>query len=214
MREAEVHITDAAYEAMGIAELVSVFRAADLQAMEELTCYGDGGIVQVTVGRRVDEDRLDDLDYVDQWERVDDAADACVYVVGFTAPGLSGAVSDHAESLVGTCDPAVSDDGTTMSLVGPQDAIRDVVEAFGESGVSPTLETLGAYDGTDGPLDDLTGRQREVLEAAFELGYYEVPREASAADVAAALGLDPSTVTEHLQRAERNLLTQHLSATR
>lgn len=214
MREAEVHITDGAYEEMGIADLVSVFRTADLQAMEELTCYGNGGIVQVTVGERVDEDRLDDLDYVDQWERVDDSADATVYVVGFTAPALSEAIPDRADALVGTCDPDVTDDGATMSFVGPQDAIRGIVEAFSESGVSPTLEALGEYDGTDGPLEALTQRQREVLETAYDLGYYEVPRAASATDIAAALDLDPSTVTEHLQRAERNLLTQHLSATR
>ena len=43
------------------------------------------------------------------------------------------------------------------------------------------------------------------------MGYYEVPREASTADIAAEIDVDPSTVTEHLQRAERNLLSHHLS---
>jgi len=41
---------------------------------------------------------------------------------------------------------------------------------------------------------------------------YEVPRGASTDDVAEAVGLDPSTVAEHLQRAERNLLGQLLDA--
>lgn len=40
------------------------------------------------------------------------------------------------------------------------------------------------------------------------MGFYEVPKEASADDIAAELNLDPSTVNEHLQRAERNFLRQ------
>ena len=58
-------------------------------------------------------------------------------------------------------------------------------------------------------FEELTDRQREVVETASEAGYYEV-REASTAAVAEELGLDPSTVPEHLQRAERNLLTHHI----
>jgi predicted DNA binding protein len=49
-----------------------------------------------------------------------------------------------------------------------------------------------------------------VLRTAHRLGYFAVPREASTAEVAAALGLDDSTVAEHLQRAERNLLDRLL----
>jgi predicted DNA binding protein len=86
--------------------------------------------------------------------------------------------------------------------------IREYVDA----GVNPDLRSLGEYDGSEGPLADLTGRQREVLEAAYAAGYYEVPRDASTEDVATELGVDPSTVAEHLQRAERNLLTRHLQA--
>jgi len=37
-----------------------------------------------------------------------------------------------------------------------------------------------------------------------------VPKEVSAGKIAEELGLDSSTVTEHLQRAERNLLGQML----
>jgi predicted DNA binding protein len=42
------------------------------------------------------------------------------------------------------------------------------------------------------------------------MGYYEVPKEVSADEIAAELNLDSSTVNEHLQRAERNLLEQIL----
>ena len=78
------------------------------------------------------------------------------------------------------------------------------------NGASPELPRLGGYGGGERPLAELTDRQREVVESAYETGYYEVPREATATEVAAELDLDSSTVVEHLQRAERNLMTHHL----
>jgi hypothetical protein len=48
----------------------------------------------------------------------------------------------------------------------------------------------------------LTPRQLEVLETAYEMGYFERPREANASDVAAELGVDPSTFSEHLAAVE------------
>lgn len=52
----------------------------------------------------------------------------------------------------------------------------------------------------------LTDRQFEVLRESFERGYFERPREANATEVAAALGISPSTFAEHLQAAERKVL--------
>jgi DNA-binding transcriptional ArsR family regulator len=53
----------------------------------------------------------------------------------------------------------------------------------------------------------LTGRQREVLEAAFEAGYYDWPREISSEELAEELGISQPTLSEHLTAAERKLLT-------
>lgn len=210
MREAEVSVTDAELEAMGIDELLALTREAGLLDVEELACRGNGAVLQLTVERRVDEAALAALDYVDELNHVADRDDSHVYVLSFTAPELPGSLAETAADLVGTCDPEVGDRGATMSLVGPHDAVSGQIREFEEAGVSPELRRMGGYDGPERPLDDLTPRQREVVETAWELGYYEVPREATADDVAAELGLDGSTVTEHLQRAERNLLGRFL----
>jgi len=53
----------------------------------------------------------------------------------------------------------------------------------------------------------LTERQHEVLEAAFEAGYYEWPRRCSGEAVAAELGITSPTFSEHIHAAERKLLT-------
>lgn len=52
----------------------------------------------------------------------------------------------------------------------------------------------------------LTERQREVLEAAFEAGYYEWPRDCSGEAVADDLGISSPTFSQHIQAAERKLL--------
>ncbi|WP_148414529.1 transcriptional regulator NarO [Haloferax sp. KTX1] len=54
--------------------------------------------------------------------------------------------------------------------------------------------------------DKLTARQREVLETAHEMGYFDHPREANATEVAAALDINRSTFTEHLSAAQSKLL--------
>jgi DNA-binding transcriptional ArsR family regulator len=52
----------------------------------------------------------------------------------------------------------------------------------------------------------LTDRQREALETAVEMDYFERPRGANASEVAEALGISQSTLTEHLVSAQRKLL--------
>ncbi|MFP4632861.1 MAG: helix-turn-helix domain-containing protein [Halobacteriales archaeon] len=56
----------------------------------------------------------------------------------------------------------------------------------------------------------LTDRQREVLETARRMGYFEWPRDSTAAEVADSLDLDPSTVSEHLSTAQSKLVEQVL----
>lgn len=56
-------------------------------------------------------------------------------------------------------------------------------------------------------LGDLTDRQREVLQTAFEMGYYEWPRDCTAQDVADELGITSTTFSEHVFAAERKVLT-------
>lgn len=53
----------------------------------------------------------------------------------------------------------------------------------------------------------LTERQREVLETAFEAGYYDWPRTATGKEVAAELDITSATFSEHINNAERKLFT-------
>jgi predicted DNA binding protein len=78
-----------------------------------------------------------------------------------------------------------------------QRALADVPEAVGV-----TVERIGPYSEAGAVLAVLTERQREVLDVARELGYYEVPRRATHREIAEELGLSVGTVGEHLQKME------------
>lgn len=60
--------------------------------------------------------------------------------------------------------------------------------------------------------EDLTERQREVLQTAHEMGYFAHPKEANATDVAAELQINRSTFAEHLSAAQSKLLDSILEA--
>jgi len=210
MREAVLSVSDTELAELGLDELVSLCRDAGVRDFEELACHGDGAVVRVALAEPLDEQRLSALAYVHEWERV--AADGgAEYVLAFTAPDQSAGTAAAVEDLVGTCDPDLDDAGATVSLTGHQETIAGAVAGFEDDGLSPDLRKLAAYEGRERPLSALTDRQREVIRTAWDMGYYEVPRAVATEDVAAELGLDPSTVAEHLQRAERNLLAPLLS---
>ena len=106
-------------------------------------------------------------------------------------------------------------DGTErhVGAVVGQAVLQDVLETAGETvGVQLVrLTPLGEYDET--PILsrwNLTPGQAEALEIAFEMGYFEVPRENDAAAVADRLGVSKSAFLERLRRAERALLERAL----
>ena len=69
----------------------------------------------------------------------------------------------------------------------------------------------------DQSIPEFSPRQHEVLLAAWERGYYEIPREVTTAELAESFGLDRRTVENHLRRAERKLvdaLAEHLGRRR
>jgi predicted DNA binding protein len=57
----------------------------------------------------------------------------------------------------------------------------------------------------DALLPNLSTRQREVFLTAYDMGYYELPRETSTEAIGAAVGVTRRTAEEHLRRAEKKL---------
>ncbi|MFC6961493.1 helix-turn-helix domain-containing protein [Halocatena marina] len=82
-----------------------------------------------------------------------------------------------------------------------QQALADMPETM-----DFTIERISAYSDESGAvLAVLTDRQRDVLDVALELNYYDAPRQATHHDIAEQLGLSVGTVTEHLQKIEASV---------
>jgi DNA-binding CsgD family transcriptional regulator len=107
-------------------------------------------------------------------------------------------------------DPPVDclpDGGVRSTIVGTPGAIRRAVADVPDE-LAVSLEGLGDYrPGADAPAAGLTARQHEVLEAAVDLGYYDVPRRTTHDEVADAVGLAAGTVGEHLRKVEKKVLS-------
>lgn len=103
-------------------------------------------------------------------------------------------------------------DGTvTCRIVGTAAELRRALDEVPD-GLETSVERVGEFDSRPDEFRvDLTDRQRDVVDAAVDAGYYRVPRDATAADVGARLGLDPSTVSEHLRKAEAKLVCAFVS---
>ncbi len=95
-----------------------------------------------------------------------------------------------------------------MTVVGQEADLGTLVGRIpGE--IEVTIEGVGEYDRRHARVAGaLTDRQAEAVRTAVDLGYYDVPRSASLAAVAAALDCAESTASDHLRKAESAVMSR------
>jgi hypothetical protein len=207
LSEAVVSIPLEELAELGMEDLYERCTAAGLRDFTELVCSGGGCILHVVTDEPVPADELRELPYVAWWERIRDGGEEPATSIGKLMPAAEpDAIDAPATHGVAPTEHDVTDGRFSVALVGDRSDLADRVREFEAAGASPTIERIGAFDGASAPLDAITERQQTVLRTAHEMGYFEVPREATTAEVADALDLDDSTVAEHLQRAQRSIL--------
>lgn len=102
---------------------------------------------------------------------------------------------------------SAGDGSTVVTLVGDASAFTGAFDEVPDEVDLEIVET-GSYDpGVRQLFGRLTARQREVLSAAVDAGYYEAPRRATHEDVAAELDVSPATVGEHLRKIESRVFS-------
>lgn len=105
------------------------------------------------------------------------------------------------------------DDGRALvvgAVVG-RDVLQGVMERAGETVGVRLRRAYQLQSGeTAGPAEqwDLTPKQEACIRAALDAGYFEIPRGATAQDVADDLAISKSAFLERLHRAERTLFEQ------
>jgi predicted DNA binding protein len=114
------------------------------------------------------------------------------------------------EGIVVDTPMQINSDGTLrITYLGDDEALQSLYEALTDDAPFhiEVLET-GTYSPDQHALTRLlTDRQREVLEAAVDVGYYRTPRRATHEDVAAAVGIASTTAGEHLRKIEQRVFT-------
>lgn len=97
----------------------------------------------------------------------------------------------------------------TWTLTAPRDRIAELGEQLEAFGIAYTVERIETEGAETDPL--LTDRQSELLTAAVDHGYYDVPRSCTLTELADAEGLAKSTLSEILQRAEGTVLKRFVA---
>ena len=146
---------------------------------------------------------------VDEYEVVDidDEGFHAFVQVSSAARGNALLETAHEHALIIDTPLEFVGDAVRATVVGTHENLRRALGTMPDE-LSFSVNDAGTYvPGGEDLLSPLTDRQLEVFETAVEQGYYDVPRRATHKDIADNLGCAPSTVDEHLRKAESRVVS-------
>ncbi|WIV68693.1 helix-turn-helix domain-containing protein [Natrialbaceae archaeon AArc-T1-2] len=171
-----------------------------------------------TTGDERDLERLEDLladdPTVDDVERLAALGGRRLYRVALTEVGVVGMTYQDAVELgITFLDIRVTGEPMQYRAQVPtREALFAYRERCRDRGLSFRL--VGLYEGKAEPTNryGVTDRQREVLLAALEHGYFDVPRGTTLEELAAELDASGQALSALLRRGQANLLRHTLAA--
>ena len=118
----------------------------------------------------------------------------------------------HSNELAIVAGTNLTKNGLILQVVGKQTAIMEFLNAIRAS-IKVDRVTTGR--GGEGMVERGPSiQQYRVIKAAFDSGWYDVPKGISIRDLADKLELSKSTVAEQLVRAENNIVGSFLDNSR
>ena len=96
----------------------------------------------------------------------------------------------------------IQDGVGNWELTASRDRLSELSSVFETMGIDHSLEYVHKVRSEE----FLTDKQRDVMETALDMGFYDTPREASLSDVAEEIGIAKSTCSEILHRAEEKVV--------
>ncbi len=187
--------------------------AVDREAIMHFEALGDGSLIllyRLTGDAEALLDRLDDHSSLLSYDLMELEGDAEFHLYLHVTPGAPAReLMELAETyalIIETPIEFVHRDTARMTVIGDHEMLRSAIDELPES-LSVGVDQVGNYapDRQD-TLSALTDRQLEVFRTAVEAGYYEIPRRATHEEIATRLECAPSTVDEHLRKAESTVL--------
>ncbi|WP_247728440.1 helix-turn-helix domain-containing protein [Halovivax limisalsi] len=131
--------------------------------------------------------------------------DRLIYRVQVTDSALTidGAVADRCGRIR---DASITPTGWVLKLRLPtREALIEFNDECKGRDISVSVTQLRTADLAGSPLLGLTEKQQELLTVAYQEGYFDVPRGISQDELAAALGVSKSAISQRLRRAMSEL---------
>lgn len=158
-------------------------------------------------------DALEDVETIEEYSvaPVDDES-FYLYVHETPAEPVRDLQAAFAETDLVTVPPLVYESGgrLSMGIIGASDDMKSALASMPDP-IDYEVSRVGEYRGDSRMAGaGLTDRQREALRAAQRVGYFDVPRSGSVADVATHLDCAKSTASTHLRKAEAALVDAYL----
>lgn len=98
-----------------------------------------------------------------------------------------------------------------IRLIGPRSSLDDIYCMLREN-TEVQIKGSGSWcPRTEARTSFLTERQEEILQAAVQNGYYNIPRDINNHDLGKRFGIAPQTVGDHLRRIERKLIHNRMT---
>ena len=100
-----------------------------------------------------------------------------------------------------------NDEGWYLRVLFPErEALSRTYEHAKDAGLSMEIRSIYQLeDGREGRFG-LTDEQQDTLSAAYDHGYYEIPRDLTLEDLAEELGVSHQALSERLRRGHRNVV--------
>lgn len=102
-------------------------------------------------------------------------------------------------------------------LFTDHDAVSATYDCCREYGVDLSIRRVNGMDGVTDSIDngrvDLSDKQYEALTAAFETGYYGIPRQMTLGELADSLGVSHQALSERIRRGHQTLISRTLCDT-
>lgn len=117
------------------------------------------------------------------------------------------------EEVDGTVREAYAgDDNWYLEVRFPErEDLSTVGDLFERYGINAVYESITQIeDETDRRLNELSDPQREAIQKAIDMGYYDVPRGATLKDLAEEFDVSHQALSERLRRAQEKLATSQL----
>lgn len=95
-------------------------------------------------------------------------------------------------------------------LTPDRDTLSQIYDTIMDLGYTVECRRITSYDGGDSDRSSLTDKQQKTLATAYEAGYYHIPQDITADELADRLNISHQALSERLHRAYEQLVGDEL----